>query len=212
LPILLAAVWKPGLNWFSRVRGDFADNLTVVASTDDKDVLATCRPPRIEGAVSRFIGDRFAVREYEATSEVNAFFGIDDESDQMASNNAAGPWLLTSHDEHWTTLYPASDRIVERILEGMLEQLAFLIGREITWGRASQELKARFDAHESLRLDARSLQLRAPSVINVDIRSTWPQPTLWDRVSSLFRVGPRYRTIGRIRVADNTAESIFDAS
>src|SRR5262249_9470755 len=118
LPVLFRAIWEPDLIWLSKVYGDSRDNLLVIASQEGDDVLTSLNCPAVAGVVTRFIGDTYQLREFEATNDVTAYFGVDDDSREIAGLPATGPWLLTSHDEHWSTLYLVDDASTSRVLEG----------------------------------------------------------------------------------------------
>ncbi len=132
LPILLSAIALPDVIWFSTVVGEHDDETRIIATGSRQIPSEVSSSLPRAGAVGKFIGDRHSITEYELTEEVASRFGIHDLVNlEITDFRAERAWLVASHDEHWSVVYPISEVQLHRILRGVLGQIGFAIGREI---------------------------------------------------------------------------------
>ncbi|MBV9278528.1 MAG: hypothetical protein JOZ41_00455 [Chloroflexi bacterium] len=180
LPILLGAVAMPNTTWFSSVAGEHGDETMVIATR-----LAIADPiadlPPAEGLVARFVGNQGHVDERELSSTIAEYFGTDLETLEPDETRYPETWTVTSHDEHWSTLYPIDAPVLRRVIRGVLRQIAFVAGRDIDWDGVSDKLLGILRPNVSLRLDARRSRLRQ-HVVAVGVQIPRGGRTLRERV------------------------------
>ncbi len=169
LPVLLDAIALPDAVWFSTVVGEYDDEMRIIA-TDSPGIRSDMASSRsIEGEVTRLIGDRRPVTEYELTQDVAARFGIRDLVRlEISDFKAERGWLIASHDEHWSAVYPVGYTQLRQIVEGVLGQISFAIGREVPSGGVADALTELLHSYSTVRLDARQAVQAEDNLIEVE--------------------------------------------
>src|SRR5207248_19208 len=149
------------------------------------------------GALTRFIGEHHPVREYDLTEDVAERFGIGlGQPDVMEFHREAG-WLVTSHDEHWRSLYPVSEPLLRRVLVGVLQQLSFLVKHDLAEADIVAKLMPVLRAWPALKFDARPGKGGGETLVKVGVEPPSDQRTLLERAMGCVWLLP-FRTIGRI--------------
>ncbi len=210
LPVLLNAIALPDTVWFSTVVGEYDDETRIIGA-DSPEIRSDMASPRsIEGEVARFIGDRRPVSEYKLTDDVAGRFGIRDLVHlEISDFRAERGWLIASHDEHWSALYPVDDTELRQIMEGVLGQIGFAIGREVPPGGVVDALTELLRSYSTIRLDARRAVQAEDNPIEVEAMLLAESWNWLPRAVGKLGVRP-FTRIGSIHAAGGTTSIIIN--
>jgi len=204
--VLLSALAEPDYIWYSTIYGDFNDNVDIIA-TSDSELLQESREPYIHtGPVTKYIGDIFPVREYVLNDAVagalNFKYSVDAESGgRMSLESPSQPLpdpvqvFVSSHDECFSYVEPATDSIIHRVVLQILELHSFYLQQDFEWSLVRDRLVAMLSLHGSVSL--KSDQRRKRILVGATlVRRPWAV-RIWRSLE--------FQRIGCIEFDDNMA-------
>jgi hypothetical protein len=165
LPIILNAVVEPDTIWFSTIIGEYQDNIRIAATNRPDFELG----PPVHSVVTKFTANTQPVEEYELTADIARKLGIDIDKGEIISQSPKLICMLTSHDEHWSSIYPITDTRIKRLILGALEQFAFLRQQDINWEEVIDQIVRLLLIHQTIKLDMRPKHLYGNAIANIDV-------------------------------------------
>ena len=201
LPVLLGGIYRPDMMWFSVVTGENGDEIRIIA-VREADATGTDLAPPVSNVVERFIGRSYPVREYELTDRVAKRYGLVEDGLTLRGSGDGTAWLVTSHDEHFSTIWPVREPELSRLVGAVLGQLSFVLQRDLDWGEIPQALRSMLRSYPVLRLEAhrgRRPYVRLATEVPAERRNL-----LQRAVAAVWL--PPFETIGRIALDGPTAQ------
>ena len=183
-PALLAAVATGETVWFSEGTASDAQDLRVIACASRELLPDVTASVPIRGLVSSLLGD--GVWEYALTSQISLHFG-----------DAPGDGVREiARHRHCTSLTPASQEVLHRVLEGVLRQFGFVPERVARWQAAPGALVKLLHAYPAIRLE---LAHRDLALATISVEVPCDPPCVDDRLRPAV-LSSTFRSIGHLEL------------
>ncbi len=133
MQVLANAFYESEFTWFSIVYGEFNDNL-ILAAMDNHAAEKFSKSKYNDHDKKRaFFGQPWK-NEYKFTDEIASELGLitSNEGYEISSRDIS-PFYIYSHDNCFFSIKPISSDLFKRIVQTILKQHSFYLGKEILW-------------------------------------------------------------------------------
>ena len=138
--VLTKAFNEDEFSWFSMIYGEFHDNFLLVAM-DNQTADKFCRSHYDSGDKERLLYGQVLKNEYKITDEIATELGIVMYNDDFTIlNRNKFVFYIHSHDNCFFWIEPISSDLLTRIIQVILKQHSFYLGKEIQWDEIESQL------------------------------------------------------------------------
>jgi hypothetical protein len=139
--VIFPALQGLGLTWFSRIYGEFDDNMVMIAfSPETTHQVEKVRHPR-----KRFLRTTWESaheNEYVLTDQICAIIGgIFDENNYAIANESELAYQISLHDDCFFYIKPATPSVVDGVLWNVLAQHSFYLRKDVDWSEIQGDLR-----------------------------------------------------------------------
>ena len=147
LRVILQAFNNSGMVWYSRIYGEYQDNVLLLAASPPAELLSERMRYTEPSPIQKLCGDIFSslFAEYALTDAIASELGIGFEGDEFFiehqdrfENKVARQIYI--HDNCFFYIKPVADDLLGKIVGCVLEQHSFYLGQEIDWSEISARL------------------------------------------------------------------------
>ncbi len=150
LRVILQAFNNSGMVWYSRIYGEYQDNVLLLAASSPADLLSEQVKYTEQSPIQKLCGTVFsdAFVEYVLTDAIASELGTGFEGDDFFVEHQDRfenkvTYQIYIHDNCFFHIKPVKSDLVGRIANCVLEQHSFYLGQEIDWS----EILARLTEH-----------------------------------------------------------------
>jgi hypothetical protein len=191
LQVILQAFKNSGVVWYSRIYGDYQDNVLLLAAFPTAELLSERVRYTEQSPIQKLCGNIFsdALIEYVLTDTIASELGIRFEGDDFFverqdrfENKVV--WQIYIHDNCFFHIEPLGSELLGRIVNCVLEQHSFYLGQEIDWSEISAALHRQLLASGKIEIqsDPKRQNLWIPQLVRKKV-SSWISFPVWPRYS-----------------------------
>jgi hypothetical protein len=133
MQVLAQAFTENEMTWFSIIYGEFNDNLMLLA-LDNQEAEKFNKTSYDDHDTKRTFFGSLLKNEFKITGDVAAELGLlVSDGEAKLSNKHKLLFTIFSHDNCFFYVEPVSDEVLKSIIQAILQQHSYYLGKEIEW-------------------------------------------------------------------------------